>query len=75
MESQRVVVVVEETEAAQAALKWAVRNFLRGGDCITLLHVYPSTRSVKRQKRMRLRGFQLALSFKDLCTGIAEVFH
>lgn len=73
MDSQKVVVVVEETEAARTALKWAIHNFIRVGDHITLLHVYPSTRSTKRQKSLRLQGFQLALSFQDLCNGIAEV--
>ncbi|XP_020691960.1 uncharacterized protein LOC110106401 isoform X1 [Dendrobium catenatum] len=72
MESQRVVVVVEEADAARIALEWAVRNFLRSADSLTLLHVYPATKSRVKQRRLRLRGFQLALSFKDLCNGIAE---
>ncbi|WOL15924.1 hypothetical protein Cni_G24705 [Canna indica] len=72
MESQKVVVVVEEAAAARAALQWAVRNFIRGGDSITLLYVCPSTRSKRKQRNYRLQGFQLALSFKDLCNGIAE---
>ncbi|XP_072998580.1 uncharacterized protein [Typha latifolia] len=72
MESQRVVVVVEEEEAARAALRWAVRNFIRSGDSITLLYVCPFTRSKKKQRNLRLKGFQLALSFKDMCNGIAE---
>ncbi|KAJ6792843.1 uncharacterized protein M6B38_237650 [Iris pallida] len=71
-QNQRVVVLVEETEAARKALQWAARNFLRGADSITLLHVHPSTRSRSRQKKLRLKGFQLALSFKELCNGIAE---
>ncbi|PKA48966.1 hypothetical protein AXF42_Ash019504 [Apostasia shenzhenica] len=72
MESQKVVVVVEEADAARTALQWAVRNFLRPADSLVLLHVYPSTKSRKKQRRLRLRGFQLALSFKDICNGIAE---
>lgn len=66
------VVMVEETEAARTALRWAVGNFIRCEDSITLLHVYPKTRSIKRRQSMRLEGFQLALSFKDMCNGIAE---
>jgi nucleotide-binding universal stress UspA family protein len=73
MESQRVVVVVEDAAAARAALQWAVGNFIRGGDCITLLHVCPPARSRRKRRRLRLGGFQLALAFKDLCNGIAEV--
>ncbi|XP_074572207.1 uncharacterized protein LOC141828647 [Curcuma longa] len=72
MESQKVVVVVEEADVARGALQWAVNNFIRGGDSITLLYVCPSTRSKKKQRSYRLKGFQLALSFKDLCNGIAE---
>ncbi|XP_010936799.1 uncharacterized protein [Elaeis guineensis] len=72
MESQKVVVVVEEANAARAALQWAVRNFLRSTDSVTLLYVCPLTRSKKKQRKLRLKGFQLALSFKDLCNGIAE---
>ncbi|KAJ0962812.1 hypothetical protein J5N97_027934 [Dioscorea zingiberensis] len=72
MESQKVVVVVEEAGAARTALEWAVRNYIRGGDSITLLYVCPATRSKKKQRNLRLRGFHLALSFKDLCNGIAE---
>ncbi|XP_074564802.1 uncharacterized protein LOC141821291 [Curcuma longa] len=72
MESQKVVVVVEEAGAARSALQWAISNFIRGGDSITLLYVCPSTRSRRKQRNYRLRGFQLALSFKDLCNGIAE---
>lgn len=73
MENQKVVVVVEEAAAARTALQWAVRNYVRGGDSITLLYVCPATRSRKKQRNLRLRGFHLALSFKDLCNGIAEV--
>ncbi|CAA7402218.1 unnamed protein product [Spirodela intermedia] len=72
MEEQRVVVLVEEADAAVEALRWAVRNFLRRGDTITLLHVLPASRSRKRQRLLRLRGFQLALSFRDLCSRVPE---
>jgi len=72
MESQRVVVVVEDAAAARTALQWAVGNFIRGGDSITLLHVCPPARSRRKRRRLRLGGFQLALAFKDLCNGIAE---
>ncbi|XP_062205239.1 uncharacterized protein LOC133907225 [Phragmites australis] len=72
MESQRVVVVVEDAAAARAALQWAVGNFIRGGDSITLLHVCPPARSRRKRRSLRLGGFQLALAFKDLCNGIAE---
>lgn len=67
------VVVVEEAPASRAALQWAARNFIRGGDSIALLHVCPPARSRRRRRRLRLGGFQLALAFKDLCNGIAEV--
>uniref|UniRef100_A0A1D1Y835 Uncharacterized protein C167.05 n=1 Tax=Anthurium amnicola TaxID=1678845 RepID=A0A1D1Y835_9ARAE len=72
MDGQRVVVVVEEADVARHALQWAMRNFLRHGDWITLLHVFPASRSRKRQRHLRLKGFQLALSFRDLCSGISE---
>lgn len=67
------VVLVEEVDAAVEALRWAARNFLRRGDLITLLHVLPASRSRKRQRLLRLRGFQLALSFRDLCSRVPEV--
>ena len=73
MESQRVVVVVEDAAAARSALQWAVGNFIRSSDSITLLHVCPPSRSRRKRRRLRLGGFQLALAFKDLCNGIAEV--
>lgn len=72
METQRVAVLVEDAPASRAALQWAVRNFIRGGDSIALLHVCPPSRSRRRRRGLRLRGFQLALAFKDLCNGIAE---
>ncbi|XP_043701273.1 uncharacterized protein LOC122651798 [Telopea speciosissima] len=69
METRKLVVVVEDVEAARTALQWALRNLVRFGDLITLLHVFPSSKSKskKKQRILRLRGFQLALSFKDLC--------
>ncbi|KAG9450073.1 hypothetical protein H6P81_010038 [Aristolochia fimbriata] len=74
MESRKIIALVEDVDAARSALKWAVQNLLRFGDVITLLHVYPSSRSKNRQKQRnrRLNGFQLALSFKDLCQGVPE---
>ncbi|VAH55702.1 uncharacterized protein LOC119266599 isoform X2 [Triticum dicoccoides] len=72
MERQRVVVVVEDAPASRAALQWAVRNFIRAGDSIALLHVCAPARSKRRRRRLRLRGFQLALAFRDLCDGVAE---
>lgn len=67
METRKIVVVVEDVEAARTALQWALHNLLRYGDIITLLHVFPSTRSKNKNKLrlLRLKGFQLALSFKD----------
>ncbi|KAJ1684843.1 hypothetical protein LUZ63_016233 [Rhynchospora breviuscula] len=73
MERQRVVVMVEEAEASRAALEWAIRNYIRCGDGITLLYVCPPSalvRSRKKRRSLRLRGFHLALSFRDLCNGI-----
>ncbi|KAG6429888.1 hypothetical protein SASPL_107943 [Salvia splendens] len=35
---EKIVVVVEEAEAAITALKWALHNILRCGDVVTLLH-------------------------------------
>ncbi|KAJ4960715.1 hypothetical protein NE237_020625 [Protea cynaroides] len=72
METRKIVVVVEDVDAARTALQWALHNLLRYGDLITLLHVFPSTksRSKNKQRILRLRGFQLALSFKDLCDSV-----
>ncbi|KAL8474739.1 hypothetical protein ACS0TY_030530 [Phlomoides rotata] len=69
---ENIVVVVEEVEIARTALKWALHNILRCGDVITLLHVYPTQRCSKNKKklrRLRLKGFQLALSFRDICNN------
>lgn len=72
MDVRKIVVVVEEVEAARTALLWALNNLLRYGDLITLLHVFPSPKSKSRTKKksrlLRLKGFQLALSFKEMCT-------
>uniref|UniRef100_A0A0E0FP97 UspA domain-containing protein n=1 Tax=Oryza nivara TaxID=4536 RepID=A0A0E0FP97_ORYNI len=48
--------------------KWAIQNFIRASDYITLLHVCPPA----RLRSLRLGGFQLALAFRELCNGIAE---
>ncbi|KAF7849200.1 hypothetical protein BT93_L1088 [Corymbia citriodora subsp. variegata] len=73
MDVRKIVVVVEDAEAARTALGWALRNLLRCGDVITLLHVYSAaaggSRSRKKLRLLRLRGYQLALSFKDMCSG------
>ncbi|KAK3024132.1 hypothetical protein RJ639_044387, partial [Escallonia herrerae] len=69
MEGRKIVVVVEEIEAARTALHWALHNLVRYGDFVTLLHVFPSTRSRNKKKILRLKGFQLALSFKDMCNN------
>ncbi|KAM3703296.1 hypothetical protein ACB098_04G084200 [Castanea mollissima] len=68
---RKIVVVVEEVEAAKTALQWALHNLIRYEDIITLLHVYPSARSKSKKKArlLRLNGFQLALSFKDICNN------
>ncbi|KAF8399182.1 hypothetical protein HHK36_015047 [Tetracentron sinense] len=72
MEERKMVVVVEDVEAALTALQWALQNLVRYGDLITLLHVFPctSSRNKKKLRVLRLKGFQLALSFKDICNSI-----
>ena len=74
---EKIVVVVEEAEAAITALKWALHNILRCGDVVTLLHVYPTQRSKSKRKlrRLRLKGFQLALSFRDICNAFPNVIN
>ncbi|XP_057952092.1 uncharacterized protein LOC131146477 [Malania oleifera] len=76
MEERKIVVVVEDVEAARTALRWALHNLLRYGDLVTLLHVFSSSSGSNRQHRhrnrlrlLRLNGFHLALSFKDICTN------
>ncbi|RVX13937.1 hypothetical protein CK203_011344 [Vitis vinifera] len=69
MDMRKIVVVVEDVEAARTAFEWALHNLLRYGDLITLLHVFPKrSRSKKKLRLSRLKGFQLALSFKDICS-------
>ena len=70
MDVRNIAVVVEDVDAARTALQWALHNIIRYGDIITLLHVYPLTRSKSKNKArvLRLRGFQLALSPIPLIT-------
>ncbi|CAI9754590.1 unnamed protein product [Fraxinus pennsylvanica] len=69
MDTQKIVVVVEDVDVARTALQWALHNILRFGDLITLLHVYTTTtsKSKKKLRLLRLNGFQLALSFREIC--------
>ncbi|KAI4344040.1 hypothetical protein L6164_011316 [Bauhinia variegata] len=71
MDVRKIVVVVEDVDAARTALEWALHNIIRFGDIITLLHVHPSARSRSRKKARlrRLKGFQLALSFQHICNN------
>ncbi|KAK7354315.1 hypothetical protein VNO80_19774 [Phaseolus coccineus] len=71
MDVKKIVVVVEDVDAARTALQWALRNIIRYGDIITLLHVYHSTTSRSRSKArvLRLKGFKLALSFQEMCNN------
>ncbi|XP_004488359.1 uncharacterized protein [Cicer arietinum] len=72
MDVKKIVVVVEDVDAARIALKWALINIIRYGDTITLLHVYNSTtrsKSRSRARLLRLNGFRLALSFQDICNN------
>ena len=65
-------VVVGEREAGKNSFwEWALHNLLRDGDLMTLLHVFPKKRSRSKNKLRlsRLKGFQLALSFKDICSS------
>ena len=74
MDMRKIVVVVEDVEAARTAFEWALHNLLRYGDLITLLHVFPKrSRSKKKLRLSRLKGFQLALSFKDICSDFPNV--
>uniref|UniRef100_A0A7N0V763 UspA domain-containing protein n=1 Tax=Kalanchoe fedtschenkoi TaxID=63787 RepID=A0A7N0V763_KALFE len=74
MERRKIVVVVEDVDAARTAAQWALHNLIRCGDLIILLHVFsPSSGSIRsssssrKLRNLRLRGFQLALSFKSYC--------
>lgn len=85
----RMVVVVEDVETARTALEWAIQNIIRSGDIITLLHVFGSSETGSgssgrkkkhnpnatktRRRLLRLKGFHLALSFKDICDRVPEV--
>ena len=75
MDARKIVVVVEDVDVARTALQWTLHNLLRYGDLITLLHVFPSTRSRNKNKLrlLRLKGFHLALSFKDICNNFPNV--
>lgn len=75
MDVKKIVVIVEDVDAARAALLWALQNLLRFGDVVTLLHVFPSLNSRNRKKLrlLRLKGYQLALSFKDICNDFFNV--
>ncbi|CAO2818404.1 unnamed protein product [Amaranthus hypochondriacus] len=75
IQHRKIVVIVEESETARTALKWALQNLIRYGDVLTLLHLCPyypprsSSRNKKKIRHLRLKGYQLALSFKDICTS------
>ncbi|KAH0659266.1 hypothetical protein KY289_028014 [Solanum tuberosum] len=71
MDVRKIVVVVEDVEIARTALQWTLQNLLRYGDIITLLHIFSITRSKSKKKLrlLRLQGFQLALSFQDICNN------
>nr|XP_034890112.1 uncharacterized protein LOC118030213 isoform X1 [Populus alba] len=77
MDVRKIVVVVEDVDAARTALQWALHNLLRFGDLITLLHVFSpamnSSRSKKKIRLLRLKGYQLALSFKDICNNFFNI--
>ena len=76
MDVRKIMVVVEDDDAARNALQWAFHNIIRFGDIITLLHVYPSStsRSKKKARLSRLNGFRLALSFQDIYNDFCNVF-
>ncbi|CAI9768147.1 unnamed protein product [Fraxinus pennsylvanica] len=67
MDARKIVVVVEGVDAARTALQWALHNILRFGDLITLLHIYTTatSKSKKKLKLLLLKGFQMALSFRE----------
>ncbi|KAG2314253.1 hypothetical protein Bca4012_064922 [Brassica carinata] len=66
---RRIVVVVEDKEAARTALQWALHNLLRQGDTIVLLHVISPPRKKKSTaaRLNRRHGYHLALSFREIC--------
>ncbi|KAK1427257.1 hypothetical protein QVD17_15940 [Tagetes erecta] len=74
IEARKIVIIVEDVDVARTAMLWALHNVLRYGDLVTLLHVFPAikttgskSRNRKKLRLLRLNGFQLALSFKDIC--------
>ncbi|XVF50666.1 hypothetical protein PTKIN_Ptkin04bG0120300 [Pterospermum kingtungense] len=71
MDLKKIVVVVEDVDVARTALQWTLHNLLRYGDLLTLLHVFSPTklRSKKKYRLFRLKGYQLALSFKEICNS------
>ncbi|XP_006341712.1 uncharacterized protein [Solanum tuberosum] len=71
MDVRKIVIIVEDVQVSRTALQWALHNLLRYGDLVTLLHVFPNLRSRTSNKLrlLRLKGFQLALSFQDLCNN------
>ncbi|XVF53966.1 hypothetical protein PTKIN_Ptkin05aG0143000 [Pterospermum kingtungense] len=71
MDAKKIVVVVEDVDLARTALQWALHNLLRYGDLLTLLHVFSPTKSKSKNKSrlLRLQGYQLALSFKEICNS------
>ncbi|XVF12356.1 hypothetical protein REPUB_Repub08aG0109900 [Reevesia pubescens] len=71
MDVRKIVVVVEDVDVARTALQWTLHNLLRYGDLLTLLHVFSPTksRSKKKARLLRLQGYQLVLSFKEICNS------
>ncbi|OMO52142.1 UspA [Corchorus capsularis] len=71
MDVRKIIVIVEDEEVARTALRWALHNLLRYGDLLTLLHVFSpnKSRSKKKARLLRLQGYQLALSFKEICNS------
>lgn len=75
-EVQRIVVVVEDKEAARTALQWALHNLFRHGDVIVLLHVFsppPRKKKSTAARLLRRHGYHLALSFRELCDDFFNV--
>ncbi|KAL3623971.1 hypothetical protein CASFOL_032787 [Castilleja foliolosa] len=66
---EKIIMVVEDVDVSRTALQWALHNILRCGDVLTLVHIYSTSpsRNKKKLRQLRLKGFQLALSFKDIC--------
>nr|VDD02978.1 unnamed protein product [Brassica rapa] len=61
---RRIVVVVEDKEAARTALQWALHNLFRQGDIIVLLHVISPPPRKKKSTAVRLlrrHGYHLSL--------------